>query len=475
MFTSNFLLAIKNQRFIIVFSIFLGGLLYQSFVQTQKTLEKNSPTILQSPFGLNILALTFSNKSEFSYFREAKKKNTNKSFIQPYEYMAAISPFITALLIIVVITLFLLSKGHLARHQYLFLSLNIYGLLYLFSFIDYLTGNNFLFVFYFVSFSIGIPFIYFFRNLLDQKTSFMVAVYLGLLSAFLTFWLYPSDANSEMLLLKFIGLSQSLFFLYSVYLLHWYISKMRMERNKERQQKDIRVISIKISFALIFLLGFFISSTLFLLFNYVKISMNTNYNAFFFLPALSLGLYTMLGIRFGLIVIKVVINEFLFKVMMILVFILLYSFFIGFRLYSLFDAETGFFFHLTIVILSLMILDPIRMGITFFLDQSSIKKNIILGEYLAEISYYFNNPENVLTFFNKLSKAVEKGLGIHEIKFCFSKNLFTGLTLRAANIFYNDFIWDDIRKKKSLFFTQYSQNIKQKNGKTYSEMSILFY
>ena len=444
-------MAINNRKLIIIFSICLGGLLYQSFIQVQKTLEKNSSTILQSPFHLNILPLSFINEPEIIYFKEGQQSRPSKDFIKPYEYIVAASPFFTAVLIAVAVIFFLLANAHLDRHQYLFLSLNIYSLLYFFSFIDYLTENNLLFIFYFVGFSINISFIYFFRSLLDRATSFMVAVYLGLLSVFLTFWLYPSDANSEVFLFKCIGLSQFAVVLYTTYLFISYISKIK--KSKKSQQKNTRMINIKIISALIFLFGFCLASVCFFLFNYIETNMNTNYNAFFFLPAFAVGLHTMLGIRFGFIFIKVIINEFLFKIIMILVFTLLYSFFIGFRLYSLFDTETGFFFHLTIVIASLMILDSIRTGITFFLDQSSVKRNIILGEYLSEISYYFNNPENVLTFINKLSKAVKKGLEIHEIKLCFTKKLFTELTLlRADNIFYNDVIWHDIRRKKKFVF-----------------------
>ncbi len=439
----------KKYIFIFLFALFLVGLLYQSFTRIHHHWSRSSSSILQSPFYLNILPITFTDKGNILYFRETNKSELDKNLVEPYKCIFAISPIFIAAFISILAGLFLVLNTKFERHECLLLSLIGCTLFYFFTFIDYLTDNYLKFAFYFLGFFINIPFTYFIRYLLGRQTPFIIALYFSLLFGLIIFLLYPSNASSEIFLLGLISLFQFFTALSCAILAMRYLLKKK--RNQVNDSGHIQRESIKIIFVFLLIIGFCAPLIIFCFLNYIDININTNYNAFLFLPAFSVVLYIMLAIRFGLIFITVIINEFLFKILIVLLFSLLYLFFIGFSFYSLFDKESNFFIHLMIIISLLILLDPIKAGITFLLDRSYVKKNIILRNYLSQISYYFNNPDNLLVLFSKISKTVEEGLGVHEIQICFSNNLFTGFNLRADNIYYNDSVWKPIAKKKRLF------------------------
>ena len=414
----------------------------------EKHLKKSPSHVLKSPFGLSVLPTTFKHHENIIYFKKEESRQPTVE-PEPYEYFLALSPIAFAVFIFVTISIFLLLRTELDVKQLLFLSLNVSTLLYLFSFIDYLTDGYFRYAFYASSFLISVPFIYFFFSLLDKKHSWIPAVLIVPLTAMILFWFRPLNAQDEVLLLRLTGLIQLCVFLYCSFLIISYVRKLKKNLPDGSRHLTKRE-TIKVVFASLFLCGFCTSSILFSILTYVDLQIDTYYNAFFFLPAFSVGLYTVLAPRFGFVLMRVVVHEFLFKIFFIIFFILLYLFFIGFSLYSLFDGENSIFLHLTIIIFSFIVLDPIRAGIAFFIDHSLIKKNVILSEYLSQISYYLNDPHNIATFLNKIIKAVEEGLEVSGIKFYFASNLFKGIQLQGGHICYDDSPWKQIQRRKKI-------------------------
>ena len=209
----------------------------------------------------------------------------------------------------------------------------------------------------------------------------------------------------------------------------------------------------RIAFAFLFLMTFHTDSITLALFSFYSVKANVNYNVIFFFPAFSLGIYSILGPRFGLFPLKVVIREALLRFFFLIVFIIFCVFFIGFQLISVFNNEKDLLFSVIFVLLFLLLIDPFRTIISFFLDRSYLKRNSVIKEYQSQISDYFNKPHSLPIFFNKIIQAIQDGLNITKVKIYFDADIFKDINLGKYFVLYEQSIWKQVRRKRKFIHT----------------------
>ena len=454
------------------------GAAYVFFAKVEKYIAAYPYHLLTSPLGLNIFPLSFSAPKNLSYLSKKNKKLGTQS-LPSYKRLFAFSPIFAAILTSGLISIFFFFAVKMNIKDIFFLILSISLLLYYFLFIDYITIHELSDIFYLFNFLVSIPFVYFVRSLLDKKTPPVFFWMMLLLSIILFNRLPPSTFEEELLMLSGLGFFRSIVFIYCLFLFLVYIKNIFSEKSEPKPvtetagEQELAQNSLKAFLGIIFTLGFHADIIILTLFGFFEARTNTNYNVFFFLPAFAISLYSFLGFRFGLISLKIVIREFLLRLLFFGGFTFLYIFLIGFQLISVFDNEKDLLLNIVLVLLLLFLLDPLLTVIVFFLDHARLRRNAMLREHLSQIYGYFNDPHSLPIFFNKIRQAIQDGLEINAVKLCFAQDTLRNTNLREDFIIYDYSIWEQIKKKKKFIkypvFTEWSggkvsQFIKKENA-----------
>ena len=457
-----------RKSLLLLFScLFVTGLVYVSFLKVKQQVKKDGSYLLSSPYQLNIFSLSFTPSEDLVYLstknirtREGEKMISNKT--ASYEIIIAFSPVLVVILTTCISSIFILFLARLDLSVRLFLILSVFTLFYYISFMDYITFKYWWYSFYLLGILIVIPFIYFFRDLLNKKNALIPWLFFGVVSVIVMIELLPSNANQELLLLRYIGLFRLAVFIYCVFLLLVYLVKLFSNYSKDIQKQNLSSGQsiARFVFAFLFLITFHIDFIMFSWFSFYSVKTNVNYNAIFFLPAFSIGIYSILGPRFGLIPFKVIIRESLVRFFFLIAFTVFCVFFIGFQLISIFNNEKDLLFSIIFVLLFLIIIDPFRTIVFFFLDRSYLKRNSVIQEYHSQISQYFNDPHSLPVFLNKIIRTIKDGMEIEKVIVCFDLDTFKNINLERYSIIYDQSIWQQVNKRRKFIkipvFTEWS-------------------
>ena len=446
-----------------IFSALFLGILGAVFLSTRNIknhLESHYTHVLSTPYNLNMFVISFSLPKGNFYFSDDEIPIVDE--YRTNDWLYAIGPIIGSIVVCSFVFLFFVLNLRMQSAERSFLFLNFILILYYFSFLDYLTYYNLTGVFYFLSFFITAPLIVFLRDLFFRRSSwdfilYMVPVFLGL-----TYIFYPKNAFQERYLMRLVSYTQLLCILYCIILFFGKL-KSYMKRQKggniiQRTPKGLN--ASKYILAATAIGNFTFSIFIYFFTSFTDIEMNVAYNIVFFFPAFTSIVYFLLGVRFGFIYTKVIVSEVMVRGIFISFFLLLYLFSIGYYLLGMPNTEESLWIHLGISVVFLIILDPFRTLIAFFLDQSLIKRNIVLTQYLTETSIYLNNLKSINIFLNQIGECLGKGLNIHWMRLYLDKNLFIGSSPFIKWVENYDPVWEGIRPKGkigyNLIFTRFS-------------------